>query len=267
MTKTLRIGLLVTLAISSLASVIEAQSSVFIGSVIADGDRSPPLPGAEITIPSINLAARSDSLGRFVFNGIPKGVFRVNIRRVGYNAIAINARFSGTDTLAADFALTAVAAVALDTVNVEGSARVHGKFLEFEDRRAHGGGAFLTREDLDKEKDRQLGEIIARMPGIQVNRYGAESSVASSRYSGTTGRGGDSMDRRKGAPRGCYSQVYVDNVRVFSAGVGEALFNINSIPPATIQGIEYYADRAETPIQYASSKAECGTMLIWTRIE
>jgi hypothetical protein len=80
-------------------------------------------------------------------------------------------------------------------------------------------------------------------------------------------RGGDSMDRRKGAPRGCYSQVYVDNVRVFSSDVGEALFNINSIPPSTIQGIEYYANRSETPIQYASNKAECGTMLIWTRIE
>jgi hypothetical protein len=59
----------------------------------------------------------------------------------------------------------------------------------------------------------------------------------------------------------------VDNVRVFSAEVGEALFNINSIPPSTIQGIEYYASRDETPIQYATYRAECGTLLIWTRIE
>jgi hypothetical protein len=75
------------------------------------------------------------------------------------------------------------------------------------------------------------------------------------------------MDRRKGAPRGCYSQIYLDNVRVFSSDPGEALFNINSIPPSTIQGIEYYASREETPIQYASHRAECGTMLIWTRVE
>jgi hypothetical protein len=75
------------------------------------------------------------------------------------------------------------------------------------------------------------------------------------------------MARRKGAPRGCYSQVYIDNVRVFSSDVNEALFNINSIPQSTIQGIEYYPSREETPIQYASYRAECGTMLIWTRIE
>jgi len=91
--------------------------------------------------------------------------------------------------------------------------------------------------------------------------------VASSRYSANVARGGDAMDRRKGAPRACYSQVYIDNVRVFSSDANEALFNINSIPPSTIQGIEYYASREETPIQYASYRAECGTMLIWTRIE
>jgi hypothetical protein len=252
-------------ALPCLASVSAAQS-VFLGSVIADGDPSPPLAGAEIHIPMLNLAARTDSLGRFLFKGIPKGVFQINIRRVGFNAIAINARFSGKDTLAADFALLPVA-VSLDTVNVKGTSRQYGKLLEFEDRKAHGGGGFLTRTDLEKNRDRQLGEIIARLPGIRINRYGAESAVASSRWTGGPGRGGDAMDRRKGAPRACYSQVYVDNVRVFSAEVGEALFNINSIPPSTIQGIEYYASRDETPIQYATHRAECGTMLIWTRIE
>ena len=265
MTNTLRTWLPVMLALPCLASGSRAQS-VFLGSVVADANPSPPLAGAEITIPALNLAGRTDSLGRFLIKGLPSGVFRINIRRVGYNAIAINGRFSGRDTLAADFALTPVA-VSLDTVSVEGTARVHGKFLEFEDRRAHGGGAFLTREDLEHEKDRQLGEIVAKLAGVRVNRYGGESAVATSRWTGGTGRGGDAMDRGKGAPRGCYSQVYVDNVRVFGSDLGEALFNINSIPPSTIQGIEYYPNRAETPIQYASYRAECGTMLIWTRIE
>lgn len=265
MIKTLRAGLFASLAIFWLAPGLRAQS-VFLGSVIAEGEPSTALPGAEITIPVLNFGVRTDSLGRFLFRGIPKGVFRVNVRRVGYNAIAINARFSGSDTLAADFVLIPLA-VSLDTVNVQGTARTYGKFLEFEDRMAHGGGAFLSRADLEREKDRQLGEIVSKLPGVRLNRYGAESAVASSRWNGGMGRGGDAMDRRKGAPRGCYAQVYIDNVRVFGSEVGEALFNINSIAPSTIQGIEYYPSRVETPIQYASPKAECGTLLIWTRIE
>jgi len=234
--------------------------------VVADGDPSPPLGSAEVTIPALGLGARTDSLGKFFFNGIPKGIFRVIIRRVGYNSFSIDARFSGADTLAADFALIP-AAIPLDSVTVIAGATVHGKFLEFEERRVHGGGAFLTRTDLEKQKDRQLGEIVSGLPGLRVSRYGAESAVASSRWNGGQNRGGDAMDRRKGAQRGCYSQVYIDNVRVFASGAGEALFNINSIPPSAIQGIEYYASREETPIQYASDRAECGTMLIWTRIE
>ena len=260
-----RVCVLSTFAVSCLASGAHAQS-VFLGAVIADGGAPPPIAGAEVTIPALNLGVRTDSLGRFFFNGIPKGLFRVVIRHLGYNSIAVNARFSGADTLAADFEMT-TAAVSLDTVSVVGSPTQHGKFLEFEDRRIHGGGAFLTRPDLERERDRQLGEIVAKLPGLRLNRYGAESSVASSRWSGGTGRGGDAMDRRKGAPRACYSQIYVGNVRVFSASPGEALFNINSIPPSTIQGIEYYSSREATPIQYASPRAECGTMLIWTRIE
>lgn len=266
MNKALRSWLQVMLAVSCLASAGRAQS-VLLGSVVGDGEPSPPLSGAEVTIPVLSLAARTDSLGRFVLNGIPKGLFRITIRRVGFEAMVVEARFTGRDTLAVDFEMTPLA-VSLDTVSVQGVATQHGKFLEFEDRRAHGGGSFLTRADLEKEKDRPLGDILAKLQGVRLNRYGAESAVASSRLAGTVGgRGGDAMDRRKGAPRGCYSQVYIDNVRVFSSGVGEALFNINAIPPATIQGIEYYASRAETPIQYATSRADCGTLLIWTRIE
>ena len=265
MRSAVRACLQITLAVSCIAPGARAQS-VFLGAVIADVDPSPPLAGAEVLIPALNFGVRTDSLGKFFFNSIPRGLFRVIIRRIGYNSITVNARFSGADTLAADFAMTA-APVSLDTVSVVGAPNQHGKFLEFEYRRTHGGGAFLTRTDLDKERNRQLGEIVAKLPGVRINRFGAEGSVASSRWIGGSGRGGDAMDRRKGAPRGCYSQVYVDNVRVFSSDQGEALFNINSIPPSTIQGIEYYASREETPIQYASHRAECGTMLIWTRIE
>lgn len=252
-------------AVPCIAFHAQAQS-VFLGSVVADLDPSPPLANAEIIIAAINRVAHTDSLGRFVFNDLPKGTFGITVRRVGYEAINVNARFSGTDTVAADFALT-TSAVALDTVQVEGAKRVHGKFLGFEERRAHGGGLFLSRADLEKNKDRPLGEILARLPGVRINRYGAESAVASARFGGGRGRGGDMMDRLKGAPRGCYAQIYLDNVRVFSSSAGEALFNINSIQPSVIQGIEYYPSRAETPIEFATPRADCGTMVIWTRIE
>jgi outer membrane cobalamin receptor len=128
-----------------------------------------------------------------------------------------------------------------------------------------GFGSFLTREEMEKQRDRPLGEILTRLPGVRYNRYGSEGAIASHR--GGRARGGDSFDRRKGAPPGCYAQVYLDGIRIFSASAGEPLFNINSLEPSSIQGIEYYAGAAQTPMQFNPTNAECGTVVIWTRIE
>ncbi|MFL5609243.1 MAG: hypothetical protein ACJ78G_00880, partial [Gemmatimonadaceae bacterium] len=71
MRSTLRGWIPVTLAVC-FASTAAAQS-VFFGSIVADGNPSFPLASAEITIPPLNLGARTDSVGKFFFNGIPKG--------------------------------------------------------------------------------------------------------------------------------------------------------------------------------------------------
>jgi hypothetical protein len=42
----------------------------------------------------------------------------------------------------------------------------------------------------------------------------------------------------------------------------EPLFDINSIPVASIEAIEYYATAAETPMKYATLNSECGVLVI-----
>ena len=262
------------LAVVTLISALSAFSgarnltaqSVLTGTVVVDATPSPPLGDAEIAVPELRLLARTDSLGRFLFNRIPKGTYRVTVRRLGYQGMAVNAKFSGTDTLAADFALTPLT-VTLDTVSVKGKAVVPGKFREFEERRVTGFGSFLTRDELEKQQDRPLGEIMTRLSGVRYNRYGSEGAIASHRWAGGQSRGGDAFDRRKGAPPGCYAQVFLDGNRIFSARPGEPLFNINSLEPSSIQGIEYYASGAQTPIQFDPRNADCGTVVIWTRVD
>jgi hypothetical protein len=236
------------------------------GTVVVDGTPSPPLSDAEVAIPELGLLAHTDSLGNFLFRKIPKGTYRITVRRLGYQGMAVNGKFSGTDTLAADFALTKLT-VTLDTVSVAGKAAVPGKFREFEERRLSGFGSFLGRADFDKEIDRPLAEIMTRLPGVRVNRFGSQAAIASPRWVGGRSRGGDAFDRMKGAPPGCYAQIYLDGVRVFSASAGESLFDINALKPSTIQGIEYYASGAQTPIQFNPRNGDCGTVVIWTRID
>ncbi len=45
----------------------------------------------------------------------------------------------------------------------------------------------------------------------------------------------------------------------------DALFDINSIAPASIEAIEYYAGASQTPLEYGGLESACGVIVIWTR--
>ena len=44
----------------------------------------------------------------------------------------------------------------------------------------------------------------------------------------------------------------------------EPLFDINSIPVAMIEAIEYYASAAQTPMKYSVLNSQCGVVVIHT---
>ena len=86
---------------------------------------------------------------------------------------------------------------------------------------------------------------------------------------GTNPLGGG--DATKGAPSGlCYSAVYLDNMRMYAGRptapnqTPEPLFDINSIPVAEIEAIEYYASVSQLPAKYLTPGAVCGVLVIHT---
>jgi hypothetical protein len=42
-------------------------------------------------------------------------------------------------------------------------------------------------------------------------------------------------------------------------------FDINSIKPEEMAGVEYYAGGASMPIAYNGTRTACGLVVIWTR--
>ena len=61
-----------------------------------------------------------------------------------------------------------------------------------------------------------------------------------------------------------------DGATVFEGhGAGFAVepFNVNSIPPGEIAGIEYYAGAATLPAELNSTRNTCGLLVIWTRVK
>jgi iron complex outermembrane receptor protein len=64
------------------AAAQDARAPSLAGSVVDAEGR--PLPRATITIPRISRSARADDAGRFAFNGIPAGTYRVQASVIGY---------------------------------------------------------------------------------------------------------------------------------------------------------------------------------------
>jgi hypothetical protein len=115
-----------------------------------------------------------------------------------------------------------------------------------------------------------VGSILESLPGAMIVRGHGGTWIRGSRAISFNSIPPDRQDSALGAPAAaCYSQIYLDNTMVFSgriiAGHWEPLFNLNSINPAQIEAIEFYASPAETPLKYSKMESHCGVVVIWTR--
>lgn len=248
------------------------------GRVLADSAGA-PVAEAEVSVVGTALRAFTDSSGRFALATIPSGRQRIVVRAVGWTVDTSVVEFTPALAVFRDFTLSRQAQ-RLGAVRVAAEAErpVPAKMAGFQDRRRMGIGHFIDRAMLDRYSDRRMSNVLSAVPGVLV-RTGRSSKawLASgrainlpggvfSRVSSCT----DMLDRADcaaGAKPACYLDVYLDGTLVFdSSGRQLPLFDINSLQPGTIEGIEVYSSASQIPAQYNRSAGGCGVMLIWTRV-
>lgn len=244
------------------------------GTVMVDPTEK-PLPNAEISFPKLGLTARSDSAGNFVIPGVPAGRFEVTFKLIGHEAITTMLNFLPGQKLEGDFLMKPLVTT-LGNVEVKAAgnsgAPMSFAMLEFEARRKRGGGRFLTQDLMEKSENRLMSDLLlTKLPGLHANALGTSGrAMASGRstvsISTETDQAGklDKFDRAQGIKLDCYLQILVNGAVMYQMVDGRPLFDINTISPAVVAGIEYYTT-AQTPPQYQSTGSQCGTILIWTR--
>lgn len=73
-------------------------------------------------------------------------------------------------------------------------------------------------------------------------------------------------DVAAGARPACFMDVYLNGALVFDSRTpGNGLFDVNSVSPEHIAGIEVYTSTAQIPAKYDRTGGGCGVLLIWTR--
>ena len=278
-------ALLCSGSLSLAAPPVAAQpTGALQGSVRAAQAPYRPIVQAQVVVLDQSLRTVTDSSGQFMLVAVPAGEQVVVIRAPGFVPDTLRVTIPAGQTLRKEMALRS-AVTTLEGVRVEAEAvPLSSRLSGFEERRRFGVGRFLDRAAIAKWDERRLGELLRTVPGLRVHNGGSRSWVSSGRAvsSGagafTPVRRRDVLDRADdaaGAPLVCYLDVYVDGVMVYNSssfaggagvpGGGTPLFNVNSIPPATIEAIEVYNSTAQIPAAYNRTNGGCGVMLIWTR--
>jgi hypothetical protein len=243
--------------------------AVFTGVVLADSTRQ-PIPDAEVELPALSKVVSTNARGEFRVADIAPGQQHVIVRRIGYGPLDTNIQFDAARALHDTIILARVAI--LDSVFVNSEARDPG-MEDFEKHRLLGLGHFMTGADIAKFEMGHTEDVLAQTPGIKLLRgRGGRAWVAGSRGVKSLKTMSDTVtteDAHVGAKSGiCYAKVYIDNTAVYTSsrtGMPRALFDINSIPPNSIEAIEYYSGAAQIPTEYMGLNTECGVLVIRTR--
>lgn len=152
-----------------------------------------------------------------------------------------------------------------------------GKMSEFYDRKDQGIGRFVERSQLAKWEGRHTSNLLETVGGLKIANGGMKAWASNGRVAPTTCefcRGNvadilDPADFAAGARAACYMDVWVDGSRAFQFGSKppQPLFDLNSIAPESLEGIEVYSGAGSVPSKYNTTMGQgCGVIVLWTRI-
>jgi TonB family protein len=231
-------------ALLIVSAAVRAQSAGNISGTVTD-TAGLPLLGVEITVEGSPVRTFSDEHGVFHLGGVPYGVRMLSARRLGFAPAQTSIEVSTPTDATATIRMKPVAETLPPVVVHPGRMNYTGRLAGYYERlEKKTSGYFITREQIDHENPRMLGQLLQRVPGVVAFR----------------GRGGITGIRLRG--RNCWPLVWIDGTPMPSGEV-----DMDSFSPSTIHGIELYLGSTTAPARYTYTRdvSSCGTILIWSR--
>lgn len=206
-----------------------------------------PIAGAEIRVDGDSTITMADDLGRFRLRSA-RGARILRARALGYQPVDTLVDVSG-DRVPVGIVMARLPA-RLDSVRVTATGTGMPRRLDtfHEHRRAAIGGTFFTREDVDAADALDLYALLARAPGVRVQRSGSGGEELRFERCAGSATGG-----RSGAV-----QLFIDGTRV-----GSPLTTLEAMKPSEVEAIEIYQGAAQLPMEARGDG--CAAIFIWTR--
>lgn len=202
--------------------------------------------GAHVSIASLRLETRTDTLGAFQFFDVPIGHTILLVRRMGYAPQTLDHLVSGNAIDSVRFTITAQPLQLAPIVVSERELRRQLHIDEFYKRIERGQGHYITREEIQSRNTSRLTDVVRNVPGVRITRT----------------RGGNGV-RFVGAATmrmSCAPMIWLDGQR--APGM-----ELDELTASDIEGIELYSGPSQTPMRFSQNQqSTCGTIVIWTRL-
>ncbi len=239
---------------------------VVVGRVVNDQTEQ-PLAGVEVRIRGRDMVVRTDSTGAFRLPA-PLGRQIVVLTKPGHQPFSAEVQAVGGTPV--EYVLGLVPSSSTLAPVTVAASMVDRRLQSFEAHRTAGvGGYFVSTDRLATEVGRTVADVLVSTPGADIVRGRGGAAFFASRRGYDTIRGTlklTSADRARGAVVGtCYAAVMVNGIFVYRGDDGEQLYDLNSLAPTDLLGIEIYNGGATMPLEYNSLRNTCGLVVIWTR--
>lgn len=212
-----------------------------------------PLSGAVVELLGFGQT-RTNIDGLFRFIGLPAGAVILHVAKIGFQPVMRVMVLPAADSVDVDVTLRPGINQLATVVVHRDSSYVMPDPTGFARRQRYGMGHYITADDIAHRHTTETSQLLSGVPGISIN-----GGVV------TTLRGTNTLNGSS-----CESVVVLVDGIVMAGGhnpikkYGETGFDINTIPPGFIKGIEVYSGPATIPVELARPSV-CGMVAIWTR--
>lgn len=231
------------------AAVCSAQSAMsvrpdltLVGQVVDSAGTAVSSAQVELLAAGAAVAhVRSDTTGHFIARNLHGRSFSLSVRRLGFQPRTIPVQIA-SDREQADVRIVLTSSPAeLSATEVVAERESDVRLHSFYDRLANNKyGSYIPPETIERRQPIFTSELLRAVPGVKVQ---------------PSARAGNKV-----TIRGCAPVVWVDGARMQDAQVDDV------VQPQDVAAIEIYRSFSGLPSQYFDRSANCGTIILWTKV-
>lgn len=202
------------------------------------------IAGAEVVVEGGSKATISGEDGAYVLRDVAVGNRRLHVRRLGFRPTLMDIELTPDGLSAVEIQLVEVVQQLAPVAVLARKDAFEYRLAGFYERRERKVGHFVSRERIERTHSFSFTDLLREIPGVTIRVIGSISKAV----------------RLRGAS--CPPLVFLDGIPALAAE-----FDLESIDPGIVEGVEVYSGSATVPAEFAGPRSldRCGVVAIWSR--